>query len=71
MPYGLTGVSATFQRLLDRLIGPEIKSFEPVMGPWEGNTNVTIRGINLGKTFKVRKVQFGLSGLVTRYRSEI
>ena len=31
---------------------PEIKSFEPMMGPWEGNTNVTIRGINLGKTFK-------------------
>lgn len=33
---------------------PEIHSFEPVMGPWEGNTNVTIRGINLGQTFKVR-----------------
>ncbi|XP_015429042.1 PREDICTED: plexin-A4 [Dufourea novaeangliae] len=30
---------------------PEIHSFEPVMGPWEGDTNVTIRGINLGKTF--------------------
>ncbi|XP_043256480.1 plexin-A4 [Colletes gigas] len=30
---------------------PEIHMFEPVMGPWEGNTNVTIRGINLGKTF--------------------
>lgn len=30
---------------------PEIHSFEPMMGPWEGNTNVTIRGINLGKTF--------------------
>ncbi|XP_060822188.1 plexin-A4 [Bombus pascuorum] len=30
---------------------PEIHSFEPVMGPWEGNTNVTIRGINLGQTF--------------------
>ena len=34
---------------------PEIHSFEPVMGPWEGNTNVTIRGINLGQTFMVRK----------------
>lgn len=33
---------------------PEIHSFEPVMGPWEGNTNVTIRGINLGQTFMVR-----------------
>ncbi|XP_057324219.1 plexin-A4 [Microplitis mediator] len=30
---------------------PEIHSFEPMMGPWEGNTNITIRGINLGKTF--------------------
>ncbi|KAF7989684.1 hypothetical protein HCN44_008358 [Aphidius gifuensis] len=30
---------------------PEVHSFEPMMGPWEGNTNVTIRGINLGKTF--------------------
>ncbi|XP_033218924.1 plexin-A4 [Belonocnema kinseyi] len=30
---------------------PEIHTFEPMMGPWEGNTNVTIRGINLGKTF--------------------
>lgn len=30
---------------------PVIHSFEPVMGPWEGNTNVTIHGINLGKTF--------------------
>lgn len=35
---------------------PEIHSFEPVMGPWEGNTNVTIRGINLGQTFKVRGI---------------
>lgn len=33
---------------------PEIHSFEPAMGPWEGNTNITIRGINLGKTFSVR-----------------
>ncbi|XP_035717435.1 plexin-A4-like isoform X1 [Vespa mandarinia] len=31
---------------------PEIHMFEPQMGPWEGNTNITIRGINLGKTFK-------------------
>ncbi|XP_015599492.1 plexin-A2 [Cephus cinctus] len=30
---------------------PEIHSFEPRMGPWEGGTNMTIRGINLGKTF--------------------
>lgn len=32
---------------------PEIHKFEPQMGPWEGNTNITISGINLGKTFKV------------------
>ncbi|XP_046596582.1 plexin-A4 isoform X1 [Neodiprion lecontei] len=30
---------------------PKIQSFEPQLGPWEGGTNVTIRGINLGKTF--------------------
>jgi len=27
MPYGLTGIPATFQRLLDRLIGPEMELF--------------------------------------------
>lgn len=31
---------------------PEIHSFQPSMGPWEGHTNVTIRGINLGKTYE-------------------
>lgn len=31
---------------------PEILSFEPAMGPWEGHTNITINGINLGKTFR-------------------
>lgn len=30
---------------------PEIQSFEPKTGPWEGGTNITIRGINLGKNF--------------------
>lgn len=30
---------------------PKINSFEPVTGPWEGGTNITIRGINLGKNF--------------------
>uniref|UniRef100_A0A1B0CEW4 Sema domain-containing protein n=1 Tax=Lutzomyia longipalpis TaxID=7200 RepID=A0A1B0CEW4_LUTLO len=30
---------------------PEIHSFEPRTGPWEGGTNITIRGINLGKNF--------------------
>jgi len=29
----------------------EVTSFEPMLGPWEGGTNITIRGINLGKTF--------------------
>lgn len=32
---------------------PEIRSFYPTSGPWEGGTNVTIEGINLGKTFDV------------------
>lgn len=30
---------------------PEIHSFSPKTGPWEGGTNITIRGINLGKNF--------------------
>jgi plexin A len=30
---------------------PQITSFEPMLGPWEGGTNITIRGINLGKEF--------------------
>ncbi|XP_044766008.1 plexin-A4 [Coccinella septempunctata] len=31
---------------------PEILSFSPQLGPWEGGTNITIHGINLGKTFQ-------------------
>lgn len=30
---------------------PEIHSFTPKTGPWEGGTNITITGINLGKNF--------------------
>ncbi|XP_063219970.1 plexin-A1 [Bacillus rossius redtenbacheri] len=30
---------------------PEVITFEPQLGPWEGGTNITIKGINLGKTF--------------------
>jgi plexin A len=30
---------------------PEIHGFEPKTGPWEGGTNITIKGINLGKNF--------------------
>lgn len=30
---------------------PRINSFEPLSGPWEGGTNITIRGVNLGKNF--------------------
>lgn len=28
-----------------------MKRFDPRLGPWEGGTNVTIEGVNLGKTF--------------------
>lgn len=28
---------------------PEIHSFRPQLGPWEGGTNITIEGINLGR----------------------
>uniref|UniRef100_A0A8D8U1H8 Plexin-A4 n=1 Tax=Cacopsylla melanoneura TaxID=428564 RepID=A0A8D8U1H8_9HEMI len=31
---------------------PEITSFQPKSGPWEGGTNITINGINLGQTFE-------------------
>lgn len=31
---------------------PEVKRFEPRLGPWEGGTNLTIEGVNLGKTFE-------------------
>ncbi|CAH1158754.1 unnamed protein product [Phyllotreta striolata] len=31
---------------------PEVTSFSPKLGPWEGGTNITIRGINLGKNFQ-------------------
>ncbi|XP_022901683.1 plexin-A2 [Onthophagus taurus] len=31
---------------------PEVTSFSPELGPWEGGTNITIEGINLGKVFK-------------------
>lgn len=30
---------------------PQIISFLPVTGPWEGGTNITIKGVNLGKNF--------------------
>lgn len=29
----------------------EIKEFFPMLGPWEGGTNITIRGVNLGKSY--------------------
>lgn len=29
----------------------QVKQFEPRLGPWEGGTNLTIEGANLGKTF--------------------
>ncbi|XP_065576884.1 plexin-A4-like isoform X2 [Artemia franciscana] len=31
---------------------PQITHFEPRLGPWEGGTNITITGVNLGKVFK-------------------
>uniref|UniRef100_A0A1B6HCH7 Sema domain-containing protein n=1 Tax=Homalodisca liturata TaxID=320908 RepID=A0A1B6HCH7_9HEMI len=31
---------------------PEVTSFTPQLGPWEGGTNITIEGINLGKTYQ-------------------
>lgn len=31
---------------------PAVTSFSPELGPWEGGTNITIQGINLGKSFE-------------------
>ena len=31
---------------------PEILSFSPLLGPWKGHTNITIKGINLGKSYE-------------------
>ncbi|XP_055945383.1 plexin A3-like isoform X2 [Argiope bruennichi] len=31
---------------------PQILSFSPKSGPWEGGTNITIKGINLGRVFQ-------------------
>lgn len=36
----------------DTCPNPQILSFEPVSGPYEGGTNITIKGINLGRTFE-------------------
>jgi plexin A len=33
------------------IYGRQVKRFDPRLGPWEGGTNVTIEGVNLGKTF--------------------
>ena len=30
---------------------PQITHFHPMSGPWEGGTNITINGINLGKKY--------------------
>lgn len=31
---------------------PKVLNFHPKLGPWEGGTNITIEGINLGRTFE-------------------
>ena len=36
----------------DTCPNPQILSFEPTSGPYEGGTNLTIKGINLGRTFE-------------------
>lgn len=37
---------------------PEIHKFGPKTGPWDGGTNITIHGINLGKHFQ--DIQHGI-----------
>lgn len=43
----------------DTCPNPQILSFEPSSGPYDGGTNITIRGINLGRTFE--DIQNGVS----------
>lgn len=43
----------------DTCPNPQILSFEPTSGPYEGGTNITIKGINLGRTFD--DIQNGVS----------
>lgn len=43
----------------DTCPNPRIHSFEPATGPYEGGTNITIKGINLGRNFE--DIQNGIS----------
>ncbi|KAL1461083.1 hypothetical protein WDU94_013014 [Cyamophila willieti] len=45
---------------------PEMTSFHPKSGPWEGGTNVTINGINLGKKFQDIKTVVSVAGIPCR-----
>ena len=42
---------------------PQVTRFSPEYGPWEGGTNITIHGINLGKNFE----DISRSGLQRRF----
>jgi len=42
----------SFLTSTDTCPNPQILSFEPKSGPIEGGTNITIKGINLGRTFE-------------------
>ncbi|CAH0391887.1 unnamed protein product [Bemisia tabaci] len=43
---------------------PEITSFEPMSGPWEGGTIITINGINLGKTIDDIYTGVSVAGII-------
>jgi len=42
---------------------PEVRDFHPRLGPWEGGTNVTIDGANLGKTFADIRTGITVAGM--------
>lgn len=42
---------------------PEVTSFSPGLGPWEGGTNITIEGINLGKQFQDIYMGVSIAGI--------
>ncbi|CAH2239860.1 jg4548 [Pararge aegeria aegeria] len=43
------GVPSVWLNRTQTCPNPEIHSFKPQLGPWDGGTNITIEGINLGR----------------------
>lgn len=53
------------------VVGQQVKSFYPRLGPWEGGTNVTIEGVNLGKKFSDIAGGIEVAGITCRPYEEL